>query len=277
LSIVEKPREDFVQNIFRLFILIVTVIGMLSACNSGADQSVIQPSVTLQSFPVSGIYDGDIQSSDGMGAGKIYGVFDLNGEGAFYFNLNNSSSASIAASSGVLNIGSTECYSAPSRLTNGEHGKFILRNCNYQNDMLIADYTTMGNDSGTDSGKVSLSLERNCPLKFGNEIKEFESADYFGSMNLCSGTFSSISSGKISVDGVMDLSMNTPNGEVSITGNLQGVDKNMTASETFLSGSYIGKTLPVEIISVTQSANLQLNINFIDVLGNHAVVALNRQ
>jgi hypothetical protein len=266
-----------VKSIFRLFVLIVIVVGMLSACNSGADQSVIQPSSTLQSFPVGGIYDGDIQSSDGMGSGKIYGVLGVNGTGDFYFNLNSSSSASIAASSGVLNIGSTECYSAPSSLTNGEHGKFILRNCRYQNDVLIADYTTMGNDSGTDSGKITLNLEHNCPLKFGNEIKEFESADYFGSMNLCSGVFSSISSGKISADGVMNLSMNTPNGEVSITGNLQTFDKNMTASERFLSGSYIGKTLPVEIISVTQSANQQLNINFVDVLGNHAVVALNRQ
>ena len=96
-------------------------------------------------------------------------------------------------------------------------------------------------------------------------------------MNLCSGVFSSISSGKISADGVINLSMNTPNGEVSITGNLQSFNKNMTASEIFLSGSYIGKTLPVEIISVTQAANQQLNIDFVDVLGNHAVVALSRQ
>ena len=142
------------KSIFRLFVLIVIVVGMLSACNSGADQTVIQPSATLQSFPVGGTYDGDIQSSDGMGAGKIYGVFDASGAGDFYFNLNNSSSAFITASSGVLKVGSAECYSAPSSLTNGENGKFILRNCRYQNDVLIADYTTMGNDSGTDSGKI---------------------------------------------------------------------------------------------------------------------------
>ena len=265
------------KSVVRLSVLVVIVSGILSACNSGADQSVVQSSSTLQSFPVGGVYNGDIQSSDGMGAGKIYGVFDANGAGNFYFNLSDNPSASIAASSGVLRLGSAECYSAPSSLTNGEHGKFILRNCYYQNNTLIADYTTMGNDSGTDSGKISLNLEHNCPFKFGNEVTEFESADYFGSMNLCSGVFSSITSGKISADGVMNLSMNTPNGEVSITGNLQSIDKNMTASETFLSGNYIGKTLPVEIISVTQSANLQLNINFIDVLGNHAAVALNRQ
>lgn len=265
------------RRIFRLSALAATVIGTLSGCNSGADQSVIQSSSTLQVYPVKGVYGGDIQSSNGIGDGKIYGVLDANGAEKFYFNLDGNSSSSIAVSSGVLKTDSAECYSAPSNLTNGEHGKLILRNCNYQNGLLVADYTTMGSDLGTDSGRITLKLEPNCFLQSDDELKQFESADYFGSMNLCSGGFSSISSGKIGADGSINLSMNIPDGEVSITGNLQTADKSMAASETFLSGRYIGKSLPIEIVSVTQSANQQLNINFIDILGNHANVTLNRQ
>ncbi len=140
----------------KLLVLLSAVVPFLSGCNSGADQFVLQSGSTLDNYPAAAIYRGDIQSSDGMGNGMIYTKFDINGAAQIYFSLGSGESSSLAMSSGFLKLNAPTCYIAQSTLTHGEHGKFILRDCGYQNGSLHASYTTVGNDSGTDSGSVVL-------------------------------------------------------------------------------------------------------------------------